>query len=150
MCPEMFIMSLAKFSKIKNKKTHIHTFIRTALSWGEIKRYPVLQSWSLFQSSSNLIICRYHTFSEKIFCIPLQFSATDPCKYEWPWLLRGQRKALSSNFFITSMNIQCIQHGFPTRFKRAWDNSDYFPICLLKLPRAIISEMAGQVLLDPL
>lgn len=65
-------------------------------------------------------------------------------------LPRRQKNAFSSGSPITSVKTQLIQLGFSTWPKGAWENSGYFLTSLVKLPRAITSEMAGQGCLDSL
>lgn len=130
------------------KKT---TFIRTTLSSGEVKRgYPGLHGWSLLRSSSNFIEGKYHTLSERHVSYSFTFQRYGPCQYEWPDIAETSKNAFSSGSPITSVKTQLIQLGFSTWPKGAWENSDYFLTSLVKLPRAITSEMAGQGCLDSL
>lgn len=105
----------------------------------------MLHSWFLLRSSSDLIECRCHTFSEETS----HPAVVDHCQHEHPDIAERSEEVIFFWFPIISVNTQCIQHRFLIRFKgigEFW----YFLFCLMELPRAVISEMASQVLLDHL
>lgn len=141
MCFKMFIGSLAV-----TKKTPL---ISTVLSLGEVKEgWPGLHGWSLFRSSSNLSKCRYHTFSKGHVPNSSSTSAMGPCQQvAWHcWEVKGKHFLLPYHVYANSVDSTQILYWF----KGAWENSDYFPICLVKLLRAVTSEMADKGFLGAL
>ena len=121
------------------------TFTSVACPQGRSRKDTKGFTVYLCRSSSDFIKSRHHTCSEGrvSYSSTSQGSGSLPAWVAWHcWEVRGN----SSGSPITSVKTQCIQLGLTTWFKRAWEKSDYFLICLVKLPSAITSEMAGQEL----
>lgn len=138
----MFIGSLAFIKK--------SPLISTALSSGEVKEgWPGLHSWSLFRSSSKLIKCRYHTFSEGQVSYSSSASAMGPCQQvAWHCWKSKENIFFWFPYHLHENSVYSTQILY--WYREAWDNSDEFLICFVKLLRAVTSEMASEGFLGAL
>lgn len=140
-CSDMFIRCLVKLSR----KPHLSGLLYSS---GRSKKVTLclLHGCSLFRSFSDLIKYLPHIFRGNV-SYSSNSSAAGPCQSEWPW----HCWEVSGGIFLW------FPH--PLLWTRSGFNMDSLPglrelgrilICLVNLPRATTSKMAGQVLLDPL